>query len=89
MVGKVKVGKLKQEELHLFQKVARMKSHHQIIFSILIFFGLVAMWNGGEGLMERYFFPNNPLFGHIFSIALGLVILGSTHYLAKEFMVSR
>ena len=87
MAEKKKMGKLKQEELHLFQKVARMKQKHQVIFSILIFFALVAMWNGGEGLMERYFFPSNPLFSHIFSIALGLIILGATHYLAKEFMV--
>ncbi len=89
--GKLKQeeSKLKQEELHLFQKVGRMREKHQVIFSLVIFFALVLMWTGGQRLVETYFFPDSPLFGGITAIVIGLIILGSTHYLAKEFMVAQ
>lgn len=77
---------VKQEELHLFQRVARMRSHHQVIFSLVIFFALVSLWRGAGGLIDLYFFPNRPGLSNILSLVGGLVILTTTHYLAKEFI---
>ncbi len=75
---------VKQEELHLFQRVARMRSHHQVIFSLAIFFALVSVWRGAGGLIDLYFFPEQPAVSNALSLVAGLVILTMTHYLAKE-----
>lgn len=77
---------VKQEELHLFQRVARMRSHHQVIFSLVIFFALASLWHGAGKLFDLYFFPDQPHWSGILSLVLGLVILTVTHYLAKEFI---
>ncbi len=79
---------LKKEELHLFQRVARMRAHHQVIFSLIIFFSLVSLWWGATGILN-YFLSGFGLGGYVFILLVGFVILGTTHYLAKEFMISR
>ncbi|MEK6900905.1 MAG: hypothetical protein AABX37_01035 [Nanoarchaeota archaeon] len=79
---------LKREELHLFQRVGKMRAHHQIIFSIIIFFSLVSMWWGATGILN-FLFPGQMLWSYLFALITGFVILAATHYLAKEFMISR
>jgi len=67
----------------------KMRSRHQVWFAIMIIVGVVAIWRGVWGLLDRfgqYAFPENPELDFIVSIILGLMILGSTHYLVKELM---
>jgi hypothetical protein len=55
----------------------------------MIIVGVVAIWRGVWGLLDRfggYAFADNPELDFIVSIIIGLIILGSTHYVVKELM---
>lgn len=86
---KPKIAHLKREELHLFQRVVRMRAHHQIIFSLVIFLALVSMYRGTLGLLDLYFLPSFRPLSYVLSLVGGFLVLTATHYLAKEFMVTR
>ena len=55
----------------------------------MIAVGVIALWRGIWGLldeMDGHLFPNDPHAGYLISIAIGLLILGLTHYTVKELM---
>ncbi|MBI4159489.1 hypothetical protein HY500_04520 [Candidatus Woesearchaeota archaeon] len=43
----------------MLKKISRMKTHHQIIFSIMIGVAVISFWRGVWELQDIYLFPNN------------------------------
>jgi len=70
----------------MFKKISKMRSHHQIIFSVLIGLAVVAFWRGCWRLMDMYLFPNNYQLSGWISLIIGAGILVGTHYAVKELM---
>lgn len=67
----------------MFQKIAKMKARHQIIFAILIAFAVISFWRGVWGLMDEYLFPANYQLSLWASVLIGVIILVATHQAAK------
>ena len=61
-----------------------MKTKHQILFTIVITSAVISFWRGITGLMDVYLMPEDPSMSYLISLLLGLIILVSTHYAAKE-----
>jgi hypothetical protein len=70
----------------MFDRIKRMKSHHQTIFALIIAIAVISLWRGIWGLMDEYLFPNNYELSLWISVAIGLAILIGTHYASKELM---
>ncbi|MFH1133648.1 MAG: hypothetical protein V1735_04095 [Nanoarchaeota archaeon] len=70
----------------MFKKIFNMKSEHQVVFSVIIAFAVIAFWRGVWGLMDEYLFPDHYRLSLWISIAIGLGILIGTHYVTKELM---
>lgn len=70
----------------MFEKFKKMKTHHQIIFAVIISFAVISFWRGVWGLMDEYLFPGNYKLSLWISVVLGIVILYLTHYTTKELM---
>lgn len=56
------------------------------LVAIIVVTGVIAFWRGLWGFMDIYLFPDNLILSYEASILIGLVILGVTNYLVKEFM---
>ena len=67
----------------MFNKLSRMKSHHQTIFAIVILFAIISFWRGIQGLMDMYLIPDNYEMSLWSSVAIGLGILIAAHYVAS------
>jgi hypothetical protein len=70
----------------MIKKLGKMKTKHQVLFAVIIAFAVISFWRGIWGLMDIYLFPTNPVYRFWTLFFLGLVILVSTHYAAKELM---
>ncbi|MBD3259785.1 hypothetical protein GF371_04110 [Candidatus Woesearchaeota archaeon] len=70
----------------MFDRIRKMKSHHQTVFAIIIAVAVISLWRGIWGLMDEYLFPNNYELSLWISVAIGLAILIGTHYAARELM---
>jgi len=70
----------------MFKRIGKLKSKHQIIFSILIAFAVVSFWRGIWGLMDEYLFPGNYELSLWISLIIGVLILFLTDYITKELM---
>ena len=70
----------------MFKKISKLKTHHQIIFAIIIATAVILFWRGVWGILDLFLLPNNPLWSYSISIALGLGILALTGYITKELM---
>lgn len=62
----------------------KLKSHHQVIFALIISVGLIALWRGIWGLMDIYFFPSNQPLSLFLSVFLGIVMLFLVNYSIKQ-----
>lgn len=65
----------------------RLRQHHQRLFALIIAIGVILLWRGMWGLADLHIFPNNELYSYSLSVAIGLIILISSHYMIKEFSV--
>lgn len=73
--------------VQFFQKLPYLKTHHQIIFSLIVFFGVSAVWWSGYVLFDEYFFPNHRSHFRIFLAAfLGIIILILTNEIVDELL---
>lgn len=72
--------------MNWYKKSKKLRAHHKVFFSLLIGFAVIAFWRGAWGLMDTLLFPNNYHLSSWVSLVIGLVILKSTHYLAKELL---
>jgi hypothetical protein len=70
----------------MFKKILTLKIQEQSFFALMIAIGVIAIWRGFWGLMDLYLFPHDATMSFIFSIIIGLAILGATHYTVKELM---
>jgi len=70
----------------MIKKLIQMKTKHQIFFAVIIAFAVISFWRCIWGLMDVYLFPENQPLSFFTSFVLGLIILASTHYAAKELM---
>lgn len=68
----------------MFGHFRKLKSHHQVIFSIIIGLAVVFFWRGAWGIMDVYIFPGHYELSSWVSLKLGIFILASTHYLTKK-----
>jgi hypothetical protein len=68
----------------MLAKFSKLKTRHQIIFSVIIAFAVISFWRGVWGLMDKYLFPYNVELSYWASLFLGLVILLVTGYATKE-----
>ena len=64
----------------MISKIAGLKKHHQLFFSLIVLSGVVCLWRGIWGLLDMYLIPNNLSLSFILSIILGIVIISVTHY---------
>lgn len=63
-----------------------LKTHHQVIFAIIIGFAVVLFWRGAWGIVDMYILPNNIELSMWVSLFIGIIILTATHYTTKELM---
>ncbi|MEA3429948.1 MAG: hypothetical protein U9R08_01610 [Nanoarchaeota archaeon] len=64
----------------MYSKLKKLKKHHQLLYSLLIAIGIVAIWRGVWMLLDLYFFSNNPAISALMSLIIGLLIIFLTHY---------
>ncbi|MBT5023393.1 hypothetical protein HOK51_10895 [Candidatus Woesearchaeota archaeon] len=70
----------------MWKKLSELKSHHQIIWAIIIGFAVVNFWRGIWGLMDVYFVPNDLTLSYLLSTFIGVIILIGSGYAIKELM---
>ncbi len=58
-----------------FDKFDTFAEHHQIFFTIMIAFCIIAISWGVEKLLEEYIFHKAPLRGYIIAVLGGLITL--------------
>lgn len=64
----------------MLSEIRKMKRHHQVLFSIMIGFAIVAFWRGAWGIMDVYLFPDSYALSSWLSLVLGVTILTVAHY---------
>ena len=64
----------------MFKKISKMRARNQTLVAIVIAFAVIAFWRGVWGLMDYHLFPENLWLSSWVSIAIGIGILGITHY---------
>ena len=67
----------------MLKRINKLKSHHHIIFAIIIGFAIISFWRGIWGLLDLYLFPSNQIISLWTSTLLGILILIATRYLIK------
>lgn len=68
----------------MLKQFMELRSHHQLIFTLLIGFAVISFWRGVWGLMDVYLIGLiGEEFSHWASIAIGLVILVASGYYIK------
>lgn len=61
---------------HLLKPKGNKKNHFsQTVRILLEAVAIVFIWRGTWGLLDKYFFPNNPELSYFLSIVIGIVIL--------------
>jgi hypothetical protein len=66
--------------------VSDLRSHHQLLFALLIAFGIVALWRGLWVMMDAVLLPENKLLSGAVSTLIGIAILGGLHVIVSEFV---
>ena len=68
--------------LHFMPKLHTKTKKPSYIRVLWIAVAVVLVWRGAWGLMDLYIFPDHLLASYIISLALGLIVLFSTHKLS-------
>ena len=68
----------------MFREFKHLKTHHQVIFALIIGFAVISFWRGVWGLWDVYVLPNDYKSSLWLSLVVGLGILAVTHYVTKE-----
>jgi len=69
--------------LTMYERFKKLKSHHQLIWSLVIATALVSVWRGIWGLMDVFIFPSNKLISVTISLVIGIIIFIVIHYRLK------
>jgi hypothetical protein len=67
----------------MYDKFKKLKTHHQLIWSLIIATALVSVWRGIWGLMDLFIFPSSKLISVITSLTIGIIIFIVIHYKLK------
>ena len=76
--------RIKKEELLIFGHFKKLKKIHQMLFSLVVFVGIILVWRGVSNIMNQYWFPDYPAFSNVSGIIVGLMILATTHYASRK-----
>lgn len=71
---------------NLFDKLMNFEEHHQVVFALIVAFGIICFSWGIENILEYYIFPKKPLYGYITAISVGLSILWLTKHVILKVM---
>lgn len=66
--------------------VKNLRTHHQVLFAVIVAFGVVAFWRGAWGVMDVLITPDDYLLSSLISLKLGLVILIGLHVVVTQFL---
>jgi len=64
----------------MYKKFPSLKTHHQLLFSLIIMSGMISLWRGIWGLLDLYLFPGQPNISAVISVILGIFVISVTHY---------
>ncbi len=64
----------------MYQKLNKLKKHHQLLYSLIISIGIVAIWRGLWMILDTVLFPTNVWLSVSSSILFGIIIITITHY---------
>lgn len=70
----------------LFVKLKDFEDHHQVLFALIVTFGIICFSWGVENILEKFIFPNKPVFGYITAILVGLFLLWLTKHIILHVM---
>ncbi len=56
-----------------------LRSHHQLVFTLIIAFGLVGIWRGLWRLLDLTVFPGSPTLSAAATFGLGVGVIALTH----------
>jgi len=59
----------------ILQKVNELEHHYQAFFALVVAIAVVMFSWGFEKLLEEYVFPKKPLFGYLFAVFFGILLL--------------
>ena len=59
----------------MIEKFNAAADHHQILCTVLVGLGLLLFSWGAERLLEKYFFPTQPVLGYSIAVVVGLFLL--------------
>lgn len=68
----------------MLEKLMEKTSFSDIFIIIVSSLALISFWRGAWGLLDIYFFPQNPAMSNVISVALGLVILLAIAFYRKD-----
>lgn len=66
--------------------VSKLKTHHQVLYALIVATGVVAFWRGAWGVMDVLITPENYLLSSIISLAAGILILVGLHVVVSQFV---
>lgn len=66
--------------------VKRLKTHHKILYALIVGTGVVAFWRGAWEVMDVLLLPQNYLLSSIVSLCFGILILASLHVIVSQFV---
>lgn len=70
----------------LWQRLITFQDHHQVLFAVIIALGIISCSWGIEKLFETFLFPRRPVYGYIFALFMGALLLWITkHLILHEF----
>lgn len=56
-------------------KLQELKTQHPTANVIVIIFAIIMLWRGIWGLLDLYLFPGSPVFSHMLTVIIGVIIL--------------
>lgn len=70
----------------LFNKLQTFEEHHQVLFALIVVFGVILVSWGFEKILEEYIFPHRPFYGYVLAITIGLFLLWLTKHVILKVM---
>lgn len=70
----------------IFNKLQTFEEHHQVLFSLIVVFGVILVSWGFEKILEEYIFPHRPFYGYVMAISIGLFMLWLTKHVILKVM---
>lgn len=69
------VTPLKKFFASYLRKMRRWEKKHPVLNALIVLIAIVLLWRGVWGLLDAYFFPNNPLLSYGVGSLVGILML--------------